>query len=196
MFTFLTPYLSIVKVVAVIAVLSATGLFGYRQGVSVTTTKWDKDKLVFAMEKAAWAEEKAAANAAAAIELAKVTKQAQADQAAMQAKFNQSSAQYQTKINNLQKAQAEAIRLANSNLPKEGLWIHATSCVADTTIPLSALQPGEQPLQCHIYKPDAEALINLSFISDQRTTLLNRCIESLVAVSTQPAQPVPAGVPQ
>jgi hypothetical protein len=196
MFTFLTPYLSVIKGIILVAILAAAGYAGYRQGVSVTTVKWDKDKLEFAQEKADWAMEKAAANAAAATELAKVTKQAQADQAEMQAKFNQSSAQYQTKIVNLQKAQAAAIKLANSDLPKEGLWIHSTGCVQDSTIPASSLLPGEQALQCHIYKPDAEALVNLAFLSDQRTTLLNRCIESLVAVSTQPAQPVPAGAPQ
>lgn len=167
MLDYFTPYLLVIKLVLIAALMGAASYGGYRVGVDRTTQKWDADKVIFAQKETAWETEKAASNAAAAITLARVVAQAQAAQAAMQQKADAAQARYIDAAAKLKAAQEAAKKVAEGKAPEDGLWINTVSC-------LKASSDGIT--RCRIANADADNLIGIASLADERTNLLNQCI--------------------
>lgn len=166
MFDALTPYLLYIKLFLLAALLGATAYGGYMLGVDHTTTKWDADKVVFAQKETDWATEKAALNAAQAIKLAEVTAKAQADQLAMAKKADEAASKYASDIARLKVAQEAAHKVAEGTTPTDGLWVNTVSCV----------KAPDGAMRCRIANDDADLLVSLVSLADDRTVLLNQCI--------------------
>ena len=175
----LTPYLLMIKVALVAALLGLTFYGGYRSGVDVTEPKVEAVKLQMAQLQTQWAEEKAKMNADA---LQAAVLKNQQDTAALQAVIAKQQTEFNKRIKEIQDAQTAANTIATTT----GLWVDSPEC---STVPggsnsNSALPnaSGGKPATvqwCRISNATAEHLIQLATDADQVVAQYNNCVDTV-----------------